>query len=391
MNFGTLINRVRTWRGTQSGNESTEGLTYIKETINSVYKELLSQEDLAPNVKESVMELNAPYDDGTLTVTVGVNLASLSTIASDKVGFTKAHIGGKLHIGNTGMYYDVVAVDTLTAYLDRPYQGSTDDDVAFSLYRDTLPLPSDFRKMENVRMGDSNGYSLISRGSNRFDKVHPNSMVSTPSGDPEEYTIWKRTDSAWFTGLCTFTAGTTTVAFAELPSAYGVENWRYRCIQSADGVRYRVKRADLSDLTAPLILELDRPYGGTSAVGTVASVDPKGTWQLQVWPPPTSSDSLVFKYIGSDYDMVNDADEPILHIDYHDAIWKGAIYYMAQLDGEHPAEMVDRLWRDWQEAKIRMENYRTADRDTTIRRRSWGGSKWYSAFNIPYTVTGYSG
>ncbi len=391
MNFGTLVDRVRTWRGTQSGNESTEGLSYIKETINSVYKELLSQEDLHWMTKEQIMEVDAPFTEGSLTVTVGLNVATLGTLATQTIGFNESHIGGKLHIGNTGMYYDVMGVDTLTAYLDRPYQSTSSTGVNYSLYRDSYPLPNDYRKMENVRSGDTNGYSLISRGADRFDKIHNQSLDVSPSGDPEEYSVWKRTESAWFTATCTLTNGNRTVDFGRSGPEFGLENWRHRCVQGADGVRYRVKRSNNTALTDPLQVELDRPYGGTSATSTVVSIDPRGTLQLQLWPPPTESNQIIFKYLGSDYDMVNDSDEPIVPHEHHDAIWKGAVYYIAQLDGEHPVETLDRLFRDWQESRGRLESYRTTDRDTVTRRKSWGGSKWHQAFNLPNTVTGYSG
>jgi len=395
MNFGELIDRVRTWRASFSGSEDTANLTYIKDTINSVYKEVLSQEDAHWTNKEKVIDIEAQFTDGALYCTVGLSVAFLHS-TSTFTGFDYTHWGGKAQIGNSGMYYEVAKTAVGVAggtnsqhyvYFDRPYQGTTTGSIAYSLYRDSYPLPHDFRKVENVRLGGENGYVLRARDYDLYDNSHVHALVDSPGGDPEQYTIWKRSDTAWFTATCTFTNGSVTVEMAEDNTYYGLEDWKDRCLQDAAGDRYRVRTTLHTGTDDKVLLELDRTYGGTSAVGTVANVDPRGTPMIQFWPPPTSADTVVFKYLSTDYDMVNNSDEPMIPQDNHDVIWKGAVYYIAMFDGEHPLEVMDRLYRDFELAKRRLESYRTFDRDIEIRRRTWGRRTYVQGVNIPYTIT----
>jgi hypothetical protein len=94
------------------------------------------------------------------------------------------------------------------------------------------------------------------------------------------------------------------------------------------------------------------------------------------------------KYQGSDHELVSNSDEPVIPPKHHDAIVKGAIYYMSQFDGETPNEVLDRLFRDWHEARGRMESYRTFDRDARHQRRAWGGPEFFEGYRLPETVDG---
>jgi len=388
VNFGELIARVRTWRATSSTTEADDSLTYIKDTINGVYKELLSQEDLPWQEKEIVIELDPEFTDGYLIATNGLNVVTLH----DTTTYTRlphAQWGGKMQIGNAGMYYIVErGAETTTAfiYLDRPYQGVSTSSAAYSIYSDLYPLPHDLRKIDNVRLGGSSGYPLLSKSFSEFDRQTIHSLRTTPSGDPTSYSIWKRRDEAWFQTTATVTNGQKYIDLQESTTFYGLENWHNRCVQTADGARYRVRRQNNYVATDPVQLELDKPYAGSSATSTVVKIDPRGTLMLQLDPPPTSANTLVVKYIGSDYDMVNDADEPLVPHEHHDAIWKGAIYLIAHLDGEMPSDEKDRLYRDWVEARQRMEQYRGFDRATRSKRRMFGGRVFYEGFQLPDTI-----
>jgi hypothetical protein len=386
MNFGELIDHVKTWRATKTGSVSSADETYIKQTINNVYAELLSQEELPWLERETVVEYDAPFIDGAIVATNGVTNVTLKAASTTTyTGWVSAHGGTKMLITGETMYYTVERAETTTLYLDRPYQGTSTASAAYSLYADTYPLPGDFRKIDNVRLTGSSGYQMLSQGFPSYDRrtVHPLKSVAT--GDPSNYTVWKQRNTKWFETSATVTNGSAYVTLAENSTFYGVKNWQNRCVQSGDGTRYWVRRQNNAG-TDTVQLELMRAFGGTSATNTLLTIDPQGTVLLQLHPPPSSRGAVVLKYQGSDHELVANADEPVIPVKHHDSIVKGAIYYMSQFDGETPNEVLDRLFRDWQEARGRMESYRNYDRDARFRRRAWGGPEYFEGYRLPESV-----
>lgn len=393
MRFIDLQNRVRQWRGIASGDEDANTTTWIKETINSAYKELLSQDDFPTTVKEFVLELSTPFNDGALSVTQGLSAAAL-TFTSTFTGFTPNVWGGKAQTSAQNQYYEVIETSLGSTtpnlvYFDRPYSGAGSSSIAYNIYIDLYPLPSDLRKLENVRLGGANGRDLTIRDSSKHDQLHPHSLRSTPAGDPLSVSIWRRHNTAWFTATATFTNGSDLVTLQEERWYYGIDNWRFRTVEDASGERYRIQYEFQTSTTAPVVLKMDRAYGGTSATGTAVNIDPAGTPMLQVWPPPTSANQLIIKYLSSDHDMVNDADTPhLIHDAHHDAIWKLAIYNMAQFDEDIPTDRLQFYKLDVNEAKARLESYRQMERGQPVQRQMYRSRRVFSGFRIPATVTG---
>lgn len=389
MNFGEYIERVRTWRMSFGGTEASGSADYIGGAVNSAYREMLSHFDVPVRVNEAIIELRPEFTDGYLLATQGLNIATLHD-TSTYTGFTYQHWGGKLHVGDTGMYYTVVRTDlgdTSPHYvhLDRPYQSTSTASAAYSLYTDLYPLPGDCRRVENARLGGSSGYKLYSRSFSDFDAKHTHALRSTPSGNPTEYAVWQQRRSAWFSETCSVTNGSAFVDFVQDSYYLGVENWANRVLLTAEGDRYRVVRQNNTALTHTVQVELDRVYGGTTVTNTLVSVDPKGTQLIQFYPPPTDSNSVVVKYQGSDHNMINESDEPIIAPDYHEALLDGAIFRMAQFDRLDPERLVY-LERTWLRSLNRFLNQRSFNRSNVFQRRLWGGRVIGRAINIPEFV-----
>lgn len=389
MNFGELVAKVRQWRATSSGTEAPDDLEYIKSSINAVYRELLSSSGFIWQERETVIDLHGAFSDGQLYATNGASIVTLHS-TSTYTGFTCAHWGGKLQIGTDTMYYVVERTSLGTddphyAYLDRPFQGISTSSVTFELYQDLYPLPGDFRKAQNCRLGGASGINLVPLNFKEHDRDAIHSMRYDPAGDPVFYNIWKQRSRAWVDTTCTVTNGNRYMDMEEEGWKYGIKNWNDRVVELSNGDRYRVLRQNNSDPGDVVQLELDRPYAGTSASSTVVSVDPVGTPLVQFHPVPSSSNVVVMKYQGSDHDLLNDADQPRLSADHHDAIWKGAIYNIAQFDREIPQDALDRLFRDFMTARARLEGYRTYNEDTRFQRHPWGCAPRVSGLRIPYT------
>ena len=387
MNFGELVARVRRWRATSAGTEATEDLTYIKDTVNSVYRELLSSSGFIWQDRETVFDLRGSFSDGALLATNGASIVTLHS-TSTYTGFTCAHWGGKVQIGTDTMYYVVERTslgedDPHYAYLDRPFQGVSTESVSYELFVDQYPLPGDFRKAQNCRLGGASGFSLTPINPYEHDRYTIHSLQSDPVGDPTCYSIWKQRYRAWVDTTCTVTNGNRFVDMEEEGWKYDITNWNGRSLEFSDGERYRVLRQNNSSPGDKVQLELDRAYGGTSATSTAVSVDPVGTPLVQFFPVPSSANTVVMKYVGSDHDLVNDSDTPNLSADHHDAIWKGAIYHMAQFDREIPQDVLDRLFRDFMSARARLEGYRTFNQDTRFQRKQWGRYGQTPGLRIP--------
>lgn len=373
MNFGELIARVRRYRGTDSGTEDSASLTYIKESINSVYREILSANDYPWLVKEVTLQTTAPFNDGVLTATNGLNIMTLHD-TSTYTGFDYRFWGGKLKAAGEEMYYEVIKTSmygdsTCYVYLDRPYQGSSTTSLSYTLYRDSYPLPSDFRKVHSApRYAGDSTYALKPRTPAAYDGLHTQVLHDTPTSDPSEYTVWKRQGSAWFTSTATVTNGVSSITLEGDSSYFGVQNWRFRVIEDASGERYRVVRQGNAALADDVVLELDRPYGGATGSNTVVTVDPRGMPLIQIWEPPQESSPIIVKYYSDDYDLVNDTDEPVIPEAYHDSLWKGACYLIAQFDDDGDGPEIDRLYRDYMQATMRLQRHTTDDKAVTIQR-----------------------
>ncbi|MHC4702459.1 MAG: hypothetical protein ACYTFQ_17990, partial [Planctomycetota bacterium] len=292
-------------------------------------------------------------------------------------GFTYQQWGGKMHIGNTGMYYDVIrtdlgTTDPMKAYLDRPYQSTSTDSVAYSIYSDMYPLPGDCRKIDNCRYGGDSGYFIYPRSFSDHDRRSIHALKSNSSGLPRTYVVWKQSRAELFQETCTVSNGSKYVTCEYDSTVMGIENWANRTILTAEGDRYQVVRQNNTALDDPVQLELERPYGGTSATSTVIRVDPVGTLQIQFDPPPTADNSVVLKYQGTDHELVSNSDEPILPPDNHDVIWKGAIFQIAQMDGD-PPEVIAVLEREFVRARQRLERNKEMDRGVVFQRKRYGG------------------
>ena len=83
---------------------------------------------------------------------------------------------------------------------------------------------------------------------------------------------------------------------------------------------------------------------------------------------------------------MNNADEPIFAVDFHEVLLDGSIYRMAQFDRVDPERLV-LLERQWIRGLQRFLSEKTTDRGTVYQRRAWGGRVLRRVINIPETIS----
>lgn len=390
MDFGELIGRVRSWRRVQSGQEPSESLTYIKETINSVIKELISQEDNRVFQQRDVsLVTKAPLSDGSLRMTQGVHVATLVDTTT-LTAFSPAEWDQVVTFA--GEEYRVVssivgANTPAWVYLDRAAETTTT--TGYTLNYDTLPLPTDLRRIEHVGIEGSFRRNVETLPLERFHREYDWREQTT--GVPLVAAALSPRTSHWFTATTQAALAGRTIDLSEASWYYGIDNWIGRCIEipatDAPHPRYRVVGVLHTQTTAVVSLEIDRDYSGTAAA-TVSLIDPRGSFRMRVYPSPDQMLPMRLRYLSSDYRLIGDDDVPAIPEDFHDAIWKGAIYYIAKFDGDASPEMVLAHRQDYLEARARLESYRSVDRAFRIQRRRWAPEMDVAApgFTLPDLV-----
>src|SRR3990167_7598872 len=110
----------------------------------------------------------APYETGTVAMTNGSK-----TITGTGTTWTSAMVGRKIRFNNENAYYRIAAfVSTTELTLEVIYQGTTDTDATYSIYKDEYKLPADCNTYKILRQIE-NAVAMIGIEPSAFDMVEP--------------------------------------------------------------------------------------------------------------------------------------------------------------------------------------------------------------------------
>jgi len=206
MNFAALIARVRQWRRVDSTSETADSLTYTKDTINSVIKELISQEDAPVSQSREISFVTKPaLSDGTLRTTEGLHVATLASTTTI-TSLTPAQWGQAVEIA--GVDYRVVESSLGTespsyVYLDRPAETSTV--ATYTCYHERYPLPADMRRIESLIIEGSNRRRMQFVTAEKFSQGYD--FIERSAAVPSIAAVGPNRTRRWFEVTATFTVG----------------------------------------------------------------------------------------------------------------------------------------------------------------------------------------
>lgn len=128
---------------------------------------------------EAVLVTVAPYTDGTLAVTNGSDIATLTGGT-----FTSDMTGRAIRIASRDEFYEFNFVDAGTVQLDRVYEGDTDAAAAYSVWQSVYPLPTDLRILKSI---SAPGWDMT-----RLSRAEINQSANTreATGRPRTYSLY---------------------------------------------------------------------------------------------------------------------------------------------------------------------------------------------------------
>lgn len=142
----------------------------------------------------------AEYATGTLAVTTGS-----ATITGSGTTFTAAMVGRNIRISGDTAYYTIKTFTSTTVLvLDQLYEGSTDTDATYSIYKDEYLLRADVDLEKRIRQAE-NGVALFSLSATEFDEAFPSPQGT---GLPSLDVYTGRAVKTYSTGTVAMSSGT---------------------------------------------------------------------------------------------------------------------------------------------------------------------------------------
>src|SRR3990167_2647421 len=161
MDFGTILTRV------ESLTLVTSQDALIKDSIR-MGLDRATMADLPYLMTDGFITTVAPYETGTVAMTNGSK-----TITGTGTTWTAAMVNRKIRFNNENAYYRIAAfVSTTELTLEVIYQGTTDTDATYSIYKDEYKLPADCNTYKILRQIE-NAVAMIGIEPSAFDMVEP--------------------------------------------------------------------------------------------------------------------------------------------------------------------------------------------------------------------------
>ena len=155
--------------------------------------------------EETFLTTVAPHTTGNVDVTNGS--ATVSGGATSPV-FTAAMVGRKIRIGGEQAYYRIKTFSSATSIvLEVPYQGDTDTDASYSIFKDEYRLPANLDKLKLMRQ-IQNGTAIADLDPTLFDVLEP---TPTSQGDPNFRIISGSKLDTYSTGTVSATVNTSVI------------------------------------------------------------------------------------------------------------------------------------------------------------------------------------
>ena len=171
MTFSTIVSNVKNLSNVKNQD------TLIKHAVQRGLDQALT-EDLPYLMTDGVINTTAPHSTGNVDVTNGSK--TVSGGATSPV-FTAAMVGRKFQVDGDNAYYIIAAFVSATEItLQDAYQGDTDTDASYSVYKDEYRLPADTDTFKVFRQIEE-GVAMVDIEATAFDLVEP---TPTSQGSP---------------------------------------------------------------------------------------------------------------------------------------------------------------------------------------------------------------
>lgn len=265
---------------------------------------------------KGVIETVATYETGTLTVTNGS-----PTITGSGTTFTSAMVGRKIRISGENAYYRIKTYTSPTVLvLETNYDGTSDADATFTIYKDEYRLASDVDKYKLIRQ-TNNSIVLSDTHPSNFDSDFP--MPNSYSDPTKSIMIGTRLDT-YTTGTVTATGTTITGTSTAWTSVEGLG--RMTKIRIGNYV-YTVKSVD-SDTQITT-------YETMSTVATASSYEINlNNLLIQLYDIPSTAKILYYRYFRMPALLANDYDIPDMPIMWHWVLMYGALSIVLMQKGD---------------------------------------------------------
>jgi hypothetical protein len=93
----------------------------------------------------TVIQTVEPYADGTVAITAGTSI-----ITGTSTVWTAGHTGERIRIGGRNEFYTFTRASGTTGTIDRPYEGATETEAAYRIYKSFYTLPADCRILNTL-------------------------------------------------------------------------------------------------------------------------------------------------------------------------------------------------------------------------------------------------
>lgn len=258
--------------------------------------------DLPYLMNDGFITTVAPYETGTVAMTNG-----LKTVTGTDTVWTSSMVGRKMRFNDENAYYRIASVtDATHLTLEVVYQGTTDTDATYSIYKDEYRLPADCDTYKVLRQIE-NSRALTSLEATAFDIYEP---TPEATGHPTfEILIGTKLD-IYSTGTLSGTINTSVITgdSTEWTSVEGLG--RGSKITIGDYV-YTVKSVD-SDTQITIY---ETQVVTSSALTTYSIL--LDNYILQFFNIPDSVENIYFRYQRIPYPLINVSDIPDLPEKYH--------------------------------------------------------------------------
>lgn len=294
MQFSTIYSRV------ESLANVTTQRALIKDAIQSgLYRATAA--DLPHLMSDGSIQTIAPYETGTVSVTNGSK-----TVTGSGTTFTSAMVGRKIRVGTNNSYYRIASYSSATSItLDIAYQEDTASGSTYVIYKDEYRLPADMDVYKVMRQIQDQK-SLVDIESSAFHIFNPSPNTE---GKPNITVLQGSKLDTYSTGTVSITSGSSTLTGSSTVWS-SVEGLGKGSKITIGVYVYTVKSVD-SD-TQITIYE----NASITATGSAysASLD---NYILQLYPYPSRTENIYFKYQRLPFPLIDDEDIPDLPDQWH--------------------------------------------------------------------------
>lgn len=159
--------------------------------VNEAQRDLFYAHDWPWRRKNDVLQTVAPYETGTVTVTLGS-----TTLTGSGTTFTSAMVGRKFRLTGDLDFYEISAyVSATEVTLADAYVNATQSGIAYSIYQDVYALATDMDRILGMQAQDPDTRIIFGTDEDVYE-FEPN---PTNTGSPEAVIVSERSSAgtAW--------------------------------------------------------------------------------------------------------------------------------------------------------------------------------------------------